>query len=842
MMKFPLILSCGHSAASFCDCELTPVYASTESPIDRALVDCQGRWREILHGYGCQLPSGRNHGPCPLCGGKDRFRFDDKDGRGTWFCNHCGSAGGLKLLSLYIGKSTLDTAKELVNDAPTTPVRRTFTPDVRQKNTEQAKKGAAAMLAAAIRQAHPYMDKKGLLGDWLVNGVRMAARDGFIEIGELLLVPAYKNGELINMQKIKVDGEKRPITGGDMQGVYHPIDGKTNMIAIVEGYATGVTVNKLTGAMTYCAFQTGNLAAVAKYVREQHPDSKIVFFADHDEHGAGQKYAEEASVPVSGIVALPPELGDWDDYRQKHGEEPCKQAMRDAIRKDAKPLEPPKPEPSKPEPPKPPKKGLPLNLDDYDIDSPPGLAGEIVDYIKAGATRMLTGGAYASMALQCMAMAGAGLSGFKNVKLSLITLTLGVSAGGKEWPQRVVKELLDANNKTVYGDIRSDKDVIRSAIYDNGHCFYVVDEAQKILAAGGGQNKHMTNVVATLMELATTSCYKLSQLHRDEFLEQLENSKARIEKKLQAKEDSLKETNPDLDGGKIKAIEMDIEHLKRKLVEMDKRIHTAQTGVRNPALHLLAYSTPQKLAAIVDEDSIESGFLGRALICDCGVERSESLIDLDTPTRTNGKDPQLEYLKAQVGLICQLAEDVTHLEFNGASYGCQPTPEALDDLRAIARHYDQYEYRNHARVGAIYARLLERVLSLSSIMALGNIVNGKAVIERDYVRYALLLTLQSIGHLVSNLKVNEGSTGNTMEEKLEAVKEWVLKRLKVDRKDSMAGWRYKATIKGQIKRTKFYQEIQKECAKHEQDAFENALAMIGNVVETSGDGKQLRLR
>ena len=30
------------------------------------------------------------HGPCPLCGGKDRYRFDDEDERGTWFCNQCG--------------------------------------------------------------------------------------------------------------------------------------------------------------------------------------------------------------------------------------------------------------------------------------------------------------------------------------------------------------------------------------------------------------------------------------------------------------------------------------------------------------------------------------------------------------------------------------------------------------------------------------------------------------------------------------------------------------------------------------------------------------------------------
>jgi putative DNA primase/helicase len=37
------------------------------------------------------------HQPCPLCGGKDRYRFDDQNGSGSWFCNQCGGpdqAGG----------------------------------------------------------------------------------------------------------------------------------------------------------------------------------------------------------------------------------------------------------------------------------------------------------------------------------------------------------------------------------------------------------------------------------------------------------------------------------------------------------------------------------------------------------------------------------------------------------------------------------------------------------------------------------------------------------------------------------------------------------------------------
>jgi hypothetical protein len=49
-----------------------------------------GRWREILLRLGLDLPAtAKQHGPCPACGGKDRFRFDDQEGKGSWFCNQC---------------------------------------------------------------------------------------------------------------------------------------------------------------------------------------------------------------------------------------------------------------------------------------------------------------------------------------------------------------------------------------------------------------------------------------------------------------------------------------------------------------------------------------------------------------------------------------------------------------------------------------------------------------------------------------------------------------------------------------------------------------------------------
>lgn len=906
-LTFPLTLSCGCKALSNCRCwseRGNSGRVDGDSPIDRVLREFNGAWRQTLENYGCRLPSGRHHGPCPVCGGKDRFRFDDKDGRGTWFCSQCDpqSGGGLLLLSRFLGKPTIEVANELLGNTQErsrAPVYRSFVSEeqIRKANHEQARKGAEALLASSELRTHPYMSDRGLDGQWLVNGEPIMGRDrSVIQPGELLLVPAYKadgdGSKLVNVQKIKANKEKRPLYGGDMAGVYHKLDGHQKLIAIAEGYATGVTVNQVTGATTYCAFNTGNLASVLAWVSGQHPGVPVVLFADNDEHGAGLRYAKDAAAPLGATVALPPELGDWDDYRQAHGVEATKLAMRQAIAADreacgvvAKPAQEPTkaPEPT-PEPaPMPPvpsaqfgftlpgaapapaaggaakrkappkESDLPpgIDFDGMDIDSPPGLAGRIVEYIREGANRQLSGGAYSAMALQCMAMAGAGLPGLGGTKLSLITLTLGMSAAGKEWPQRVVKNLLDAHGKTIYGDIRSDKDVIRSAIYDNGHCFYVVDEAQKILSSNSGsqQNKHMSNVISTLMELSTTSCYKLSQLHRDEFLTHIETARARVEKVIEAKREAIAHMNQDHEEGRIKKAQLEIEQLERKLADHDKRAITARDGVRHPSLHLLAYSTPQKLAAIVDEDSIESGFLGRALINDCGIERAPQRLTIADLKKapTGGQDMQFEMLKAQIGLICQLADDESKhsvdSEFNGSPFRYDITPDAERDMCAILQHYDQHHYRNHPRVGAIYARLVERVMSLSSIMALGNYGCDGARIESSYVRYALMLVLQSLEHLTSNLKINEGATEETVEAKLEAVQAAILKMINIDRrKDDQDGWRYVSVIKAQMKRRKFYQQIQKQLDGANQDAMQNALAMLGGKVEMDPSGKQIRMR
>jgi putative DNA primase/helicase len=74
----------------------------------------RGKWRGILMTLGIDGKHLKNkHGPCPVCHGKDRFRYDDDAGSGSWICSHCGAGDGFDLASLYLGKPFREVAAEV---------------------------------------------------------------------------------------------------------------------------------------------------------------------------------------------------------------------------------------------------------------------------------------------------------------------------------------------------------------------------------------------------------------------------------------------------------------------------------------------------------------------------------------------------------------------------------------------------------------------------------------------------------------------------------------------------------------------------------------------------------
>ncbi len=496
-----------------------------------------------------------------------------------------------------------------------------------------------------------------------------------------------------------------------------------------------------------------------------------------------------------------------------------------------------------------------VNLDDFDIDTPPDLAGEIAAYMRNGAHREVKGGAYGLMAIQCIAGAAGSLRGIGNTKLSLITITLGVSAGGKERPQSVAKGLFDFSGVPVIGDIRSDKDVTRSVVRNKGRCVYVMDEAQKLLADSmSGQNKATQNVPAILMELITTDNFKLPEIHRDEFAARVQTTLGKLKKELDAKEMIKNGYHVDFEADKIKKIDLDIDKINVQIKEAEASLAMIESGIKNASVNLAAFSTPVKLAAIIDEQAIESGFLGRALIADCGAEAEELNRDLIDELMSGGGKitdklkTQKSIIEQELSLIYQMSCEHSQIqvdtEFNGKSI-FNIDADALELIKEIGYFYDERdEYRNHPRLGALYRRIMERLQALSSILALGSIYKtGCATVTREHVIYSLALILNSIAMLSSNLTINEGATSDRTEDKLEALKGAIIRVLTVSKSDKQSGWRYKTKTRDSIKRRKWYAEIEKEALSGGQCVFETSvMALIASgKIETSPCGKQIRL-
>lgn len=162
----------------------------------------------------------------------------------------------------------------------------------------------------AAHPDHPYLKRKGIQ----THGVRITG-DG------RLMAPLYdQDGTLSTLQYIDEDGGKLYHPGGKSGGKFWMVGSldEPGPLYVAEGFATAATIHETTNRPCIVAYSASSLVPVIASLREMYGATQdIVIVADHDKHGVGQRYADQASAKYGAKVIMPPIEGmDANDYAQ----------------------------------------------------------------------------------------------------------------------------------------------------------------------------------------------------------------------------------------------------------------------------------------------------------------------------------------------------------------------------------------------------------------------------------------------------------------------------------------------------------------------------------------------
>jgi putative DNA primase/helicase len=220
-----------------------------------------GRWPDILAALGIDdRHLTRRHGPCPGCGGKDRFRFDDRDGRGTWICGGGGNpqAGdGFRLLRHVYGWTAAESLHAVARylgmdtDAESPPPRTAPRPEPPVAPPEPSRTAAyATELRSRVNRdsaavaSHPYAIARGI--GWHAGAGRVRASGSVIgRDADSLIVPIRTIPErtVAALQCIDAAGNKQTFgpTKGHACILGHPYCTGAAWW-LVEGWADAVSI------------------------------------------------------------------------------------------------------------------------------------------------------------------------------------------------------------------------------------------------------------------------------------------------------------------------------------------------------------------------------------------------------------------------------------------------------------------------------------------------------------------------------------------------------------------------------------------------------------------------
>lgn len=245
-----------------------------------------GNWQSAIqqiNGLNLRDYHPKKHYSCPMCGGKDRFRFDDRrpkarsaDGTGGYYCNACGSGDGMDLFVKLTGlnfSEAVNTLGKFLNAQPVEQRRAAqaiihSAPRLDYGKEMSAEDAAAAMQKTVTLNTCPLTRLEGINP----TSIRLVFRPGTNDVSNpdnwRLCVPVNRInddgsiGHCCNVARIDINGAITFLAGDITYNAATYIQGNENIV-LCERWADGWHIHHQTGATVMICYNPMNVDHVA---------------------------------------------------------------------------------------------------------------------------------------------------------------------------------------------------------------------------------------------------------------------------------------------------------------------------------------------------------------------------------------------------------------------------------------------------------------------------------------------------------------------------------------------------------------------------------------------------
>lgn len=287
----------------------------------------KGKWPALLAqlGVASSVLTGK-HGPCPGCGGTDRFRFTDHEASGAYICNQCGGGDGFDLLCMVHGWGFSEAAKQvdtIVGDVKPSKVRAALPDAKRVELLNDLFKRSEQLVAGDL--VSQYLRARGC--DWLPDDLMFCRRErspnGQGYHPAMVAMVRGADGEPCQLHrtfigkgaKADIDQPRALMPGPLPEGAAVRLSPMAETMGIATGIETALRAQKRFGVPVWA---TLNDVQLVKW-RAPEAVKRLLVFGDNDAKFGGQAAAYECAHrnAVKGVeveVEIPAAKGtDWAD-------------------------------------------------------------------------------------------------------------------------------------------------------------------------------------------------------------------------------------------------------------------------------------------------------------------------------------------------------------------------------------------------------------------------------------------------------------------------------------------------------------------------------------------------